>query len=103
MSIAAACIGTSCDSGISTFETCYSNFIARQLYAQKCYMHVIIEHSSEPVGYNIGVCKNYLGKNKFILRGSILYSVYIRIHWPNDLLTYLIKLIFKEGIIYIVP
>jgi len=29
-----ACIDTSCDSGTSTLETCYSNFIARQLYAQ---------------------------------------------------------------------
>jgi len=29
-------IDTSCDSGISTLETYYSNFIGRQLYAQKC-------------------------------------------------------------------
>jgi len=28
-----ACIDTSCDSGTSTLETYYSNFIARQLYA----------------------------------------------------------------------
>jgi len=27
---------SSCDSGTSTLETNYSNFIARQLYAQKC-------------------------------------------------------------------
>jgi len=30
------CIDTSCDSGNSTFETYYSNFIAKQLYVQKC-------------------------------------------------------------------
>jgi len=30
-----ACIETSCDSSTFTFETYYSNFIARQLYAQK--------------------------------------------------------------------
>jgi len=30
-----ACIDTSCYSGTSTLETYYSNFIARQLYAQK--------------------------------------------------------------------
>jgi len=34
--IRVACIDTSCDSGTSTLETYYSNFIARQLYAQKC-------------------------------------------------------------------
>jgi len=31
-----AWMDTSCNSGISTLETYYSNFIARQLYAQKC-------------------------------------------------------------------
>jgi len=31
-----AIIDYSCISGTSTLETCYSNFIARQLYAQKC-------------------------------------------------------------------
>jgi len=31
-----ACIDTSYDSGTSTLETYYSNFIARQLCAQKC-------------------------------------------------------------------
>jgi len=33
-----ACIGTSCDSGTSTLETYYSNFIDKQLYAQQLFV-----------------------------------------------------------------
>jgi len=33
-------IDSSCTSGTSTLETFYSNFIARQLYAQKCILNI---------------------------------------------------------------
>jgi len=39
-----AYIDTSCDSGTATLETYYSNFIARQLYAQKCLKYMNIQY-----------------------------------------------------------
>jgi len=52
-----AIIDSSCTSGTSTHETYHSNFVTRQLYAQKCLKYRKIQNIGHPCRYKPITCQ----------------------------------------------
>jgi len=63
-SILAGGMADACDSGTSTLETYYSNFIARQLYAQKCLKYRKSQYWQAGFNYNAQAYANIYTRQK---------------------------------------